>query len=105
MKTAILKLNINQAQIIKTLCFAIVLTILSYIYMVNAVAFNVASRQDAVNLSSVLSSHISDLELVAREKSAEVNREMAYEMGLTVDAEDEKIFVLRNQNTRLTFNE
>jgi hypothetical protein len=105
MKNVISKLNINQSKIIRTLCLLIVVTMFTYIYLVNAVAFNVASRQNMVESISVLQSEISQLEMNVNEGKQLVTREMAFEMGLVKVAESERVFVLRDQTTRLTLNE
>jgi hypothetical protein len=72
---------------------------------VNAVAFNTASRGELSDSVSILQSKISELELAVNEKSSQIDKEMAVNLGLTQKTENDKIFVLKNQNTRLTLNE
>lgn len=73
--------------------------------MVNAIAFDVAQKGKITNQIAVVNSEISDLELNLIEKKKGLNQEMAYEIGLTQEIENETIYVVRGKNTRFTFNE
>jgi hypothetical protein len=99
------KLNINQTQIVYILCLAIVATVFSYIYSVNSMAFNAAKHQSLIEQVSITQSEVSDLEAIFIEKDKEITQELAVQMNLTKEIEKDTIFVLRGENTRLTFND
>lgn len=105
MKIRNLKINISQVRLIQILFVLTIFTIFSYIYMVNAIAFDVAQKGKITNQIAVVNSEISDLELNLIEKKKGLNQEMAYEIGLTQEIENETIYVVRGKNTRFTFNE
>ncbi|NCS99071.1 hypothetical protein GW764_02680 [Candidatus Parcubacteria bacterium] len=105
MKTRKLKIKLNQIRLVQMTFLAIIFCILSYIYMVNAITFGIAQKSKVVDQIAITNSEISDLELEIIETKESINRELALEYGLTQQIENETIFVLRGENTRLTFND
>lgn len=105
MKIKKLKINIERVRLIQIFFVAIVVSIFSYVYMVNMIAFDIAQKGKITNQISVVNSEIGDLELAFIEKKKELNESVAYEIGLTQKIENEAIYVVRGKNTRLTFND
>lgn len=105
MKIAKLKINIDRVKAIRILLGLIVLSVFGYVYLVNAITFNIAQKGKIVNQISVINSEIGELELAIIDQKKDISKEMAYEFGLTQEIENKTIFVLRGENTRLTFNE
>jgi hypothetical protein len=105
MKIKKLKINISQVRLIQVLFVLTIFTIFSYIYMVNAITFDIAQKGKITNQISVINSEISDLELALIDKKKELSRDLAYEIGLTQEIENDTIYVVRGKNTRFTFNE
>ena len=100
-----LKINISQTRLIQILFLAIVFTIFSYIYMINMITFDIAQKGKIANEISVVNSEISDLELNLIQQKKSLTQEVAYEMGLTQEIQNETIYVVRGNNTRFTLNE
>jgi len=105
MKTSKLKLNINQVRLIQISFLAIIVSIFGYVYMVNAIAFDIAQKGKIATEIALINSEIGDLEYAILESKKEMTEELAIEMNLTQKIENDTIFVLRGKNTRLTFNE
>ena len=98
-------LQINRIQCVRLLFIAILAVVFSYVYMINTISFNAASRERISNLISVRQSEISDLETEFLMESRKIDRAIARNFGLVKSVEKEAIVVVRNNNTRLTFNE
>lgn len=105
MKRSKLKINIDKVKMIRMLALLIVVSVFGYVYLVNVITFNIAQKSQIADQISVLNSEIGELELAIIDKKRDINRELAQEMGLTQEIENKAIFVLRGENTRLTFNE
>jgi hypothetical protein len=105
MKTRKLKLNINQIRIIQILFLSIIVSVFGYVYMVNSIAFDIAQKGKITNQIALMNSEIGDLEFVILESKKEMTKDLAGELNLTQEIENDTIFVLRGKNTRLTFNE
>ncbi len=98
-------LQINRIQFVKIISIAIVGAVFCYVYMINAISFNTAARERISDLISIRQSEISDLESQFLANSRKINREIARNLGLVKSVENEAIVVVRDSNTRLTFNE
>ena len=103
MKTSTLALN--QTICVKVLFIAIILVIFSYVYMVNAIAFNAAARESSVAAAAVLESEIGDLESELLSVGRQNNKNLAIEFGLVKSVTNEALIVIRDTNTRLTLND
>ena len=101
-----LKMNIvSRKRLIQFLFVSTIMLIFSYVYMVNMIAFDTAKKGNLVEQISVVNSEVGILELSIIEKKKDINEELAMEMGLVQKIENKTTFVLRGENTRLTFNE
>ncbi len=98
-------LQINRTRCVRALFVAILGVVFTYVYMVNAISFNTASRERLSHMISVRQSEIGELESQLIAKSKEIDRDTALEFGLTKSIENEALVVVRQSNTRLTFNE
>lgn len=105
MKTRKLKIKINQVRLIQITFLSIIFCIFSYVYMVNAIAFDIAQKSQIIDKIAVMNSEVGELELEIIEVKESINRELAMEYELTQQIQNETIFVLRGDNTRLTFND
>lgn len=83
----------------------LVMTVMSYVYLVNAATFNTAKAQTLSEKVGILQSEISDLELSYIDKTKSISVDDAEQFGLVPDKkETKKILVARNNATRLTLN-
>ncbi len=98
-------LQINRIQCVRILLVAILIVIFSYVYMINMISFNTASRESLSRLISVRQSEIGELENQLLNESKKIDRLNANNFGLVKSVENEAIIVVRNSNTRLTFND
>jgi hypothetical protein len=98
-------LQINRTQCVRILLAAILIVIFSYVYMINMISFNTASRESLSQLVSVRQSEIGELENQLLNESKKIDRLNASNFGLVKSVENEAIIVVRNSNTRLTFND
>ena len=103
-----MKKNLKKIQIqtlIKVSVAMLVLTVMSYVYLVNAATFNMAKAQNLTEQSSVLQSEVSDLELSYIDKTKAVSIDSAAQFALVPNKkESKKILVARDNNTKLTLN-
>lgn len=104
MKILKIAMDINRVIIIKALFLVIIFSIFSYVYMINVITFDINQHQKTINDISIIKTEIGDLELKIVDKKRELSRQMAIDIGLTQEIENNTIFVLRGENTRLTFN-
>jgi|GEM_PF-1744654 hypothetical protein len=105
MKTRKLKIKLNQVKLVQVTFLAIIFCIFSYVYMVNSIAFAIAQKSNVIDKIAVMNSEIGDLEFEIIQTKESINQELAVEYGLTQQIQNETIFVLRGENTRLTFND
>jgi hypothetical protein len=98
-------LQINKEKCVQALFVLTIVAIFTYIYLVNAVAFNVASRVQTVKQTAVLRSEINQLEGKMISLNQEFDRELAQQFGLTENVTNKTLVVVRNQNSRLTLND
>jgi hypothetical protein len=98
-------LQINRTKCIRILFVAILAVIFSYVYMINAISFNTASRERLSRIISIRQSEISELESQFLSESKKIDRLTAMNFGLVKSVENEAIIVVRDSNTRLTFND
>jgi len=105
MKIKKLQINIDRVRMIQIIFALIIISVFSYVYMVNMIAFDIAQKGKIINQIALVNSEIGDLELTFIEKKKNLNENLAIEIGLTNKIENETIYVVRGKNTRLTFNE
>ncbi|HRY31123.1 MAG TPA: hypothetical protein P5328_01925 [Candidatus Paceibacterota bacterium] len=100
-----LQININRTGCVKTLSMVILGVVFSYVYMINAISFNTASREKVSDLISMRQSEISELESQFLSESKKIDLPVAKSLGLVKSMENETFVVVRQSNSRLTLNE
>jgi len=103
-----MKKNLKKIQIqtvIKASIAMLVLTVMSYVYLVNAATFNTAKAQNLSEEVGILQSEISDLELSYIDKTKAISVSDADKFALVPSQkESKKILVARDNSTKLTLN-
>jgi hypothetical protein len=105
MTTLLYKITYAQKTIVHTLIAVAVLLVIGYLYTVNSAAFNAAAHERMSDRIAEMQSRIGELELSFIEKNATIDRNLASNFGLVQADESAKIFVARNSDTKLSFNE
>ena len=97
--------KIEVKTVIKVSVAMLVMTVLSYVYLVNAATFNTAKAQTLSEQSAVLQSEVSDLELSYIDKTKAISIDSAAGFALVPNKkESKKILVARDNSTKLTLN-
>lgn len=103
-----MKKNLKKIQIqtvIKASIAMLVLTVMSYVYLVNAATFNTAKAQKLSEQVGILQSEISDLELSYIDKTKAVSIDSAAQFALVPNQKTaKKVLVARDNSTKLTLN-
>jgi hypothetical protein len=103
-----MKKNLKKIQIktvIKTSVTVLTLTVMFYVYLVNAATFNTAKAQSFSEQVAVLQSEISDLELSYIDKTRNISMNQAVDFALVPNQKTvKKILVTRDNSTKLTLN-
>jgi len=103
-----MKKNLRKIQIqtvIKASIAMLVMTVMSYVYLVNAATFNTAKAQNLSEEVGILQSEISDLELSYIDKTKAISVGDAEKFALVPNQkESKKILVARDNSTKLTLN-
>lgn len=83
----------------------LVMTVMSYVYLVNAATFNTAKAQNLSEQVGILQSEISDLELSYIDKSKAISVDQAASFALVPNHKDsKKVLVARDNGNKLTLN-
>lgn len=83
----------------------LVLTVMSYVYLVNAATFNTAKAQNFSEEVGILQSEISDLEYSYIEKTKSISIADAGNYSLVPNQKEaKKVLVSRDNTTKLTLN-
>jgi hypothetical protein len=97
--------KIEVQTLIKASIAMLVLTVLSYVYLVNSATFNTAKAQTLSEQVAVLQSQISDLEFSYIDKTKSISEGDAVAFSLVPNKkESKKILVARDNSTKLTLN-
>lgn len=97
--------KIEAKTLIRISIALLVMTVMSYVYLVNAATFNTAKAQTLSEEVAVLQSEISDLELAYIEKTKAISIDDAAQFGLVPNnKESKKVLVARDNATKLTLN-
>jgi hypothetical protein len=105
MTTLLYKITHAQKTIVHSLIALAVLFVVVYLYLVNSAAFNAAAQERMSDRIAEMQSRIGELELSFIEKNATIDKSLASDFGLVKADESAKIFVARNQASKLSFNE
>lgn len=105
MTTLFYKITYAQKTIIRSLLVTMGLLIVGYLYVVNSAAFNAAAYERTADRIAEVQSRIGELELSFIEKNATIDKSLASDFDLVRADESAKIFVARNQTSKLSFNE
>jgi len=104
-----MKQNIQKIKVhtmIKIGVAMLALTVMSYVYLVNAATFDTAKSQKLSEEISVVQSEISELEFAYIEKTKSISLNSAAQYALVPNKkESKKILVSRDSNVRLTLNQ
>jgi hypothetical protein len=97
--------NIETKTLIRISLAMLVLTVMSYVYLVNAATFNTAKAQTFSEKVGILQSEISDLEFSYIEKTKSISIADAANYALVPNQKEaKKVLVARDNTTKLTLN-
>lgn len=92
------KVSMKQVILMRLLVMGVILSILSYVFMVNIIAVNGASYEKMLDRVSVLESEVGELELSYIEKNKEINQISYLDLGLVKKEDVKKVFVQKDNS-------
>jgi hypothetical protein len=105
MKKNLKKIKVQTKNLIKISVTMLAVTVMFYVYLVNAATFNTAKAQSMSEQVGILQSEISDLELSYIDKTRSISVNQAADFALVPNQKTaKKILVARDNSTKLTLN-